>query len=893
MGALPPFAVAPELLPWLALTVARATLVLGSALLLATVLRRAPGSARHRLWSLAFAGLLVLPALALALPSLPLPVRVPEAWSSGMATAAGGPRTTRTTAAAADPEDAGAPVQGDGSLEATPLESFEAAAMGSFEATPVESFEATAMGSFEATATGSFEGPGSRRLADQVRTGAAGPAGGNAVRSSWLGGRPADVLFVLWLAGFAAAIMLLAASLGRGFAMVRRARPVADAAWLDDLEWHRNFFGIRRRVRLLESSLARAPMTGGLWRPVVIVPEGAAAWPAVLRRLVLLHELVHIRRHDVVRHLVARAGVALYWFHPLAWLAARSSAVAREQACDEEVVRLGVKPSVYASHLLELAEALGHGRVPAAALPMIQRSQLEKRLMTILDADSRPRAARVSTLAAALMVLISVSAGVAVPATTQQSPPAPVAPAAPAPTPDAVPEPATVPTPEPAAVPVPQSATVPAPEPGTAAATTPEAAAAPAAVAAPPATAQASACWPGGIDGMRGNFSGTFSSRTTDSGRRVDAVGQRDGDRIIQRHVDDLRLCMLVHGDVELEDGGARIGRVGEGGRVVLEAERDGSMQRLEIRNDGAGEQTTWSVNGAERAVDTAVERWRDQMTAVLAEYAAISELRGQRSSLRGQISSIRGQRSSLRGQISSTHGQRSSLRGQISSIHGQRSSLRGQISAASGHVSGLRGQISSAKGHASSLHGQISAARGHVSSLRGAISSHGGAISGLQSARYGADQETLATLEAAIRRHQEAIEEIERQIEAYDLDAHVAEIERQLEGYDLDALVDAIERQIEEYDLDARIAEIESLIAGEDVEGRVAEIERQIEALDVEGKVAEIERQIAALDVEGQVAELERRIEALNVDERVREIEERLEPRLRELLRLIGEIGV
>jgi beta-lactamase regulating signal transducer with metallopeptidase domain len=739
------------------------------------------------------------------------------------------------------------------------------------------------MGTFEATATAtataSLERPGEKLFADQVRTGAAEPAAGDAVWPSWLGGRPADAIFVLWLMGFVAAIGLLAASLGRGVAMVRRARPVEDAAWLDDLEWHRNFFGIRRRVRLLESSLARAPMTGGLWRPVVIVPEGAAAWSPVLRRLVLLHELVHIRRHDVVRHLVARAGVALYWFHPLAWLAARSSAVAREQACDEEVVRLGVKPSVYASHLLELAEALGHGRLPAAALPMIQRSQLEKRLMTILDADSRPRAARVSTLAAGLMVLISVSAGVAVPATTQQSPPAPVAPAAPAPTPDAVPEPATVPTPEPAAVPVPQSATVPAPDPGTAAATTPEAAAAPAAVAAPPATAQASACWPGGIDGMRGNFSGTFSSRTTDSGRRVDAVGQRDGDRIIQRHVDDLRLCMLVHGDVELEDGGARIGRVGEGGRVVLEAERDGSMQRLEIRNDGAGEQTTWSVNGAERAVDTAVERWRDQMTAVLAEYAAISELRGQRSSLRGQISTIRGQRSSLRGQISS--------------IHGQRSSLRGQISAASGHVSGLRGQISSAKGHASSLHGQISAARGHVSSLRGAISSHGGAISGLQSARYGADEETLATLEAAIRRHQEAIEEIERQIEAYDLDAHVAEIERQLEGYDLDALVDAIERQIEEYDLDARIAEIESLIAGEDVEGRVAEIERQIEALDVEGKVAEIERQIAALDVEGQVAELERRIEALNVDERVREIEERLEPRLRELLRLIGEIGV
>ena len=818
MGGLQAFGLPHELLPWLALTVAKATLVLGSALLLATALRRAPGSARHRLWSLAFAGLLVLPALALVLPSLPLPlpVQVPEAWSWGMPAAAGEPQTTGTTAAAPHPEDGGASVEGDGSFEANPEWGFEATAKGGFEATAEGGFEATPMGTFEATATASLKRPGEKLFADQVRTGAAEPAAGNAVWPSWLGGRPADAIFVLWLMGFVAAIGLLAASLGRGVAMVRRARPVEDAAWLDDLEWHRNFFGIRRRVRLLESSLARAPMTGGLWRPVVIVPEGAAAWSPVLRRLVLLHELVHIRRHDVVRHLVARAGVALYWFHPLAWLAARSSAVAREQACDEEVVRLGVKPSVYASHLLELAEALGHGRVPVAALPMIQRSQLEKRLMTILDADSRPRAARVSTLAAALMVLIAVSAGVATPATTPQGPPAaPPAPAAPAPAaPEAVAAPAlAVPSDiAPASAPTSALDAQAAPAPGPA----PDAGVPAAAPAAPAPPVQASACWPGGVDGMRGNFSGTFSSRTTDGGRRVDAVGQRDGDRIIQRHVDDLRLCMLVHGDVELEDGGARIGRVGDGGRVVLEAERDGALQRLEIRNDGSGERLTWSVNGAEQAIDGSVERWRDQMTTVLADYAAISELRGQRSSLRGQISSIRGQRSSLRGQISSIHGQRSSLRGQISSIQGQRSSLRGQVSSA----------------------------RGHVSSLRGSISSHRGAISGLQSARYGADQETLANIEAAIRRHQEAIAELER--------------------------------QIAEYDLDARIAEIESRIAGEGVEGRVVEIERQIEALDVEGKVAEIERQI----------------EALNVDERVRVLEERLEPRLRELLRLIGEIG-
>ncbi len=208
---------------------------------------------------------------------------------------------------------------------------------------------------------------------------------------------------------------------------------------------------------------------------------------------------------------------------------------------------------------------------------------------------------------------------------------------------------------------------------------------------------------------------------------RINAVGVRDGDRIIQRWVDDLRLCMLLHGDVELEDDGARIGRIDSGGFVVLESELDGRLQSLTISNDGDGEQMTWTVDGASRQVDAEVER---------------SSLRGERSS--------------------------------------------------------LQGEISSARGHVSSLNGQISSERGHVSSLKGEISSHNGAISGLEASRYDATEEDLAVIEAAIRRHEEAIGEIEQQVEDYDLDGRVAEIERQIEELDVEGKVEEIEERLE-----------------------------------------------------------------------------------------------
>jgi len=82
--------------------------------------------------------------------------------------------------------------------------------------------------------------------------------------------------------------------------------------------------------------------------------------------------------------------VALYWWNPLARLAAREAAVIGEQACDQRVLDLGTPASAYARHLMEIAETLGRTpRRPAPALPMVERSQLQRRLQMILETTQR------------------------------------------------------------------------------------------------------------------------------------------------------------------------------------------------------------------------------------------------------------------------------------------------------------------------------------------------------------------------------------------------------------------------------------------------------------------------------------------------------------------------
>ena len=96
-------------------------------------------------------------------------------------------------------------------------------------------------------------------------------------------------------------------------------------------------------------------MTWGVLRPVIMLPVEASAWSDERRRVVLLHELAHIRRYDTFTQWFAQAALVLHWFNPLAWRVYRRFLMEREHAADDLVLAGGARPSTYASHLLHLA----------------------------------------------------------------------------------------------------------------------------------------------------------------------------------------------------------------------------------------------------------------------------------------------------------------------------------------------------------------------------------------------------------------------------------------------------------------------------------------------------------------------------------------------------------
>ena len=257
---------------------------------------------------------------------------------------------------------------------------------------------------------------------------AAATAAGPAAR--WArpyGPTPAAWLLGLWLAGCLAGLgrfvgdLLAARRLARGAV-------AAGPSWRPRLARAAGLVGLRREVRLLLSGETATPMTWGWLRPLVLLPAAAERWDEERRRVVLLHELAHVRRADWLLRLLARLVCSIYWFNPLAWAAARRLAVEQEIACDEEVVALGTRPSSYAGHLLAIARAAGAAARPVAhALDMARRSQMEGRLMSILEGGKRLPGGRGLTVVALVLIAGLVPALAAIePWAEEQEDPTPV-----------------------------------------------------------------------------------------------------------------------------------------------------------------------------------------------------------------------------------------------------------------------------------------------------------------------------------------------------------------------------------------------------------------------------------------------------------------------------------
>ncbi len=141
--------------------------------------------------------------------------------------------------------------------------------------------------------------------------------------------------------------------------------------------------GVRRPITVVFSQASLEPGILGIVRPALIWPAGISAQltDAHLEGIIA-HEVWHVRRRDNLAAAMHMVVEAIFWFHPLVWWLGTWLVEERERACDEEVLRLGNPPQVYAESILKTCEFCV-GSLPVA-VSGVTGADLKSRIVRIM-----------------------------------------------------------------------------------------------------------------------------------------------------------------------------------------------------------------------------------------------------------------------------------------------------------------------------------------------------------------------------------------------------------------------------------------------------------------------------------------------------------------------------
>jgi beta-lactamase regulating signal transducer with metallopeptidase domain len=233
-----------------------------------------------------------------------------------------------------------------------------------------------------------------------------------------------DILVIVWGLGAAWQAVLL----GRGLWLVRRlrrsVRAPRDPRWAYLAVKAARYLGLRRAIQVGVSDLARAPVSLGMARPLIVVPavlESALDDEDILG--ILLHESAHVARRDQLAGFLQRLVRVVFWWQPLVGILCRYLDEVQEELCDNSVIEAQGSGVPFARCLVKLAEwALGMRELPAVAGLLGRRRGLEHRVVRLLTQEGGTPTHRTGRVGLYLLPFVLAAGGLVAAVTVKAEP---------------------------------------------------------------------------------------------------------------------------------------------------------------------------------------------------------------------------------------------------------------------------------------------------------------------------------------------------------------------------------------------------------------------------------------------------------------------------------------
>jgi TonB family protein len=190
-------------------------------------------------------------------------------------------------------------------------------------------------------------------------------------------------LYAAWLCGGMVVLLVWTIRWRRVAAVARRGSPMSSGRELALLRRLEAARGIARPTALVTTDAAVEPGVFGILKPVLLWPQTIADHLSDRQiEAILAHEVSHVRRRDNLAAAMHMVVQAVFWFHPLVWWLGARLVDERERACDEDVIRAGAEPQVYAEGILRTCEF--YVESPMACVTGVTGSDLKKRIEQIM-----------------------------------------------------------------------------------------------------------------------------------------------------------------------------------------------------------------------------------------------------------------------------------------------------------------------------------------------------------------------------------------------------------------------------------------------------------------------------------------------------------------------------
>jgi beta-lactamase regulating signal transducer with metallopeptidase domain len=212
------------------------------------------------------------------------------------------------------------------------------------------------------------------------------------------------LVLILWCIG--AVIFSLRITAGWFYVnTLRRKAGTLDDTWQQYIQTLAAQLQVNRLVQVAESGLVQAPVVLGYLKPIILLPIGMIGGLTTEQiETILIHELVHIRRHDYIINLIQSFVEAIFFFNPCVWFISQQIRNEREHCCDDAVVSVKGSPKQYI-HALAMLEEVRLSKAGLALSLAENKNVLLNRIKRMMEKTAKKHSGRERIVPAVLLVV--------------------------------------------------------------------------------------------------------------------------------------------------------------------------------------------------------------------------------------------------------------------------------------------------------------------------------------------------------------------------------------------------------------------------------------------------------------------------------------------------------